>query len=114
MSLVWLCCILVVASACACLLQNRGMDEATDVVVTGSSAGGLTVYLHLDDLRAMLPATAKVVGMVDAGATVVQISSLFPSGMFRSGLVWCETQGTSLTSTISLACPATETPCRRA
>ncbi|EDQ87863.1 uncharacterized protein MONBRDRAFT_33119 [Monosiga brevicollis MX1] len=38
-----------------------------EVIVTGSSAGGLTVYLHLDAIAAAFPASTRVLGMVDAG-----------------------------------------------
>lgn len=40
--------------------------QVQNVVVSGSSAGGLTVYLHLDHVATYFPNT-NVVGMVDAG-----------------------------------------------
>jgi len=37
------------------LLNNKGMNKATDVFLTGESAGGLSVFLHADQVRDMLP-----------------------------------------------------------
>ena len=44
-----------------------GMDSATDVLVGGCSAGGLTVFLNIDAIAAALPPAAKVRGVADAG-----------------------------------------------
>jgi len=49
------------------LLNNHGLDMATDVVISGCSAGGLATYLHVDQWRAVIPPTARVVGMPDSG-----------------------------------------------
>jgi len=49
------------------LRDNQDYAGASDVVVSGSSAGGLTVYLHLDAIAATFGAKTRVVGMVDAG-----------------------------------------------
>jgi hypothetical protein len=46
---------------------NQGLADASEVVVSGSSAGGLTVYLHLDAIAAAFGTNTRVVGMVDAG-----------------------------------------------
>ena len=43
------------------LLSNKGMDRATEVVISGGSAGALAVYLHADAIRSVLPKSAKVV-----------------------------------------------------
>jgi hypothetical protein len=51
-------------------LLERGMNNATDVIFTGGSAGGLAVYLNLDhvaDRVAAVAPEAKVVGFADAG-----------------------------------------------
>ena len=48
-------------------LVARGLGAATDVVVGGSSAGGLAVILHLDYWRSRLPRAATVVGLADSG-----------------------------------------------
>lgn len=57
------------------LLTERGMDKASDVVVSGCSAGGLATFLHCDHWAAAIAkatnnggnAGAKVVCMPDAG-----------------------------------------------
>ena len=55
----------------ASLLQDRGLKSATDVVVSGCSAGGLATFLHCDKWAAALSTatgnTAKVVCMPDSG-----------------------------------------------
>ena len=43
----------------------KGMKNATEVVISGGSAGALAVYLHADAIRSRLPASAKVVAMPD-------------------------------------------------
>ena len=51
-------------------LLARGMRNATDIIFTGGSAGGLAVYLNLDHVAervAMVAPKAKVVGFADAG-----------------------------------------------
>jgi len=52
------------------LMSNRGLTKATDLVVSGCSAGGLATYLHTDQWCDMLKATnpdAKCVGLPDSG-----------------------------------------------
>jgi len=49
------------------LFRNRRLSGATDVVVSGCSAGGLATYLHLDWWRTNLPSNIRVVGMPDSG-----------------------------------------------
>ena len=41
-------------------LLARGMDRADEVVVSGASAGGLAVYLHVDTWAAKIAAAAEV------------------------------------------------------
>jgi hypothetical protein len=48
-------------------LRKFGLGGATDVVVGGCSAGGLAVILNLDAIRGMLPSSARVRGLADAG-----------------------------------------------
>ena len=43
------------------------LATATDVVLSGCSAGAIRIYAHLDSLRAMVPSAAKVVGLADSG-----------------------------------------------
>lgn len=49
------------------LKTEYGLANASDVVVSGGSAGGLATYLHADKWRASLPASTFVVGMPDGG-----------------------------------------------
>lgn len=42
-------------------------SKATDVVLTGTSAGGMATYIHADFVRSLLPSTATVVAAPDAG-----------------------------------------------
>ena len=48
-----------------------GMGEAKEVIVSGTSAGGLSVFLHLDQIaeliKAKAPTNPRVVGVADAG-----------------------------------------------
>jgi hypothetical protein len=43
------------------------LSTATDIVLSGCSAGAMRIIAHLDALRAMLPSAAKVVGYADSG-----------------------------------------------
>jgi hypothetical protein len=45
----------------------KGLAKATDVIITGCSAGGLSTYLHLDYWRSIIPSAATVKGVADAG-----------------------------------------------
>jgi hypothetical protein len=47
-------------------LRAAGLGSATDLVVAGCSAGGLSVYLHVDKWAAAFPA-ARVTGLADSG-----------------------------------------------
>ena len=47
-------------------LKAKGLDAATEVVVSGCSAGGLATFLHADAWGAALPG-AKVTAMPDSG-----------------------------------------------
>jgi len=37
------------------LLENRGLDKATDVLVVGDSAGGMATFFHADEIKSMMP-----------------------------------------------------------
>ena len=41
------------------LLDKRGMDRATEVLLSGASAGGLSAFIHADQIGEMLPSTVK-------------------------------------------------------
>lgn len=48
-------------------LSRYGIDEASDVVLAGCSAGALAVLLNIDTITRLLPASARVKGLSDAG-----------------------------------------------
>ena len=49
------------------LLTTQGLDKATEVILSGGSAGGLAVFYNLDHLVTLLPASVRVTGFPDAG-----------------------------------------------
>jgi len=49
------------------LLHSRGMNGATDVVMSGCSAGGLAIYLNADHVAKVLPPRAKFRVIADSG-----------------------------------------------
>jgi len=44
-----------------------GMDKATDIILSGGSAGGLAVFYNLDHFATLLPPSVRLVGFPDAG-----------------------------------------------
>lgn len=48
------------------LLQRRGMSAAREVILTGGSAGGTSVFLAADHVAAMMPKGARFVAAPDA------------------------------------------------
>lgn len=48
-------------------LMPQGLRDATEVFLTGSSAGGVGVTLQVDDLRARLSPATRLVALQDAG-----------------------------------------------
>jgi uncharacterized protein YuzB (UPF0349 family) len=48
-------------------LKNLGLDKASEIIITGCSAGGLSVYLHLDWIRSQFPKSVRIVGVPDSG-----------------------------------------------
>ena len=48
-------------------LRDNGMKEASDVILTGCSAGGLATYIHADYVRSVLPPSVKYHAIADAG-----------------------------------------------
>jgi hypothetical protein len=48
-------------------LGPRGMGQASDVILTGCSAGGLATYLHADTVHARLNASTRFVAAPSAG-----------------------------------------------
>jgi hypothetical protein len=49
------------------LLQQFGMSNATEVILSGGSAGGLAVYYNLDHLASILGPKVRLTGFPDAG-----------------------------------------------
>jgi O-palmitoleoyl-L-serine hydrolase len=50
------------------LITNYGMSSATEVILSGGSAGGLAVFYNLDHLaKDLLPKNVRVTGFPDAG-----------------------------------------------
>ena len=49
------------------LRAQHGLEHATDIVLGGCSAGGAHVMAHIDRVRSLLPATARVTGYSDSG-----------------------------------------------
>lgn len=43
------------------------MNKATEVILSGTSAGGLATYMHADHIGTLIPSTAKFVAIPDAG-----------------------------------------------
>jgi hypothetical protein len=39
------------------LLTDHGLDQATEVLLSGGSAGGLSTYIHADHVASRLPST---------------------------------------------------------
>jgi len=48
-------------------LLAKGMDKAQQALLTGCSAGGLATFIHCDQFRGLLPSSAQVKCMADAG-----------------------------------------------
>lgn len=48
-------------------LGPLGLGSASEVLLSGSSAGGLGIANQIDDLRALLPASLRVLALQDAG-----------------------------------------------
>jgi len=87
------------------LLEAHGLKAATDVVISGCSAGGLATYLHVDWWRASL-GSAKVVGLPDSGFFLDYES---PIKKYHSAMIWTfETMAAS--AGVNQKCIAAHTP----
>jgi hypothetical protein len=49
------------------LMNQFNMSNADQIIITGCSAGGMAVYLHLDWIRDRIPRHIRVVGAPDSG-----------------------------------------------
>jgi hypothetical protein len=88
------------------LLANRGLDKATDTVVSGCSAGGLATFLHCDHWAERLAVTkSKVVCMPDSGFFL----DMDDKPKYHTGMTWAFHQQNS-TSGVNDACIAAESP----
>eukprot|EP01121_Diplochlamys_sp_Union-15-3_P004235 TRINITY_DN1425_c0_g3_i3.p1 TRINITY_DN1425_c0_g3~~TRINITY_DN1425_c0_g3_i3.p1 ORF type:complete len:293 (-),score=41.21 TRINITY_DN1425_c0_g3_i3:27-905(-) len=67
------------------LYTNRGLQNATDVVISGCSAGGLATFLHVDWWKNNLSPTTKVRGMPDSGFFLDYES---PVKKYHSSMIW--------------------------
>jgi len=58
----------ITAAVFSDLARHSGLGSATDVVLSGCSAGGIRTFAHADALRIMVPSLqSKVVGLADSG-----------------------------------------------
>jgi len=48
------------------LVRTYGLGDATDIILSGDSAGGMAVFLHADHLQTFLP-SSRVVAVPDSG-----------------------------------------------
>lgn len=71
------------------LMKTQGFDSATEVILSGDSAGGLATYSWADRLTAMLPA-ARVVAAPDSGFFFTQGAG-YPA--WNSSLYWVASNG---------------------
>jgi O-palmitoleoyl-L-serine hydrolase len=99
------------------MLQNRGLAQATEVVVSGCSAGGLAAFLHCDHFEQRIHAegqkTAKVVCMPDSGLfrdyQGCTVPGLCSGPHYHDRLVWVFDY-MNASSGVNDACVAAEQP----
>jgi hypothetical protein len=72
----------IVEAVVSDLLKN-GLAQADEVFLMGSSAGGVGVLNHADDVRAALPASTRFVALQDAGF-IIDYPSYDPATMKES------------------------------
>ena len=84
-----------------------GLASATEVLVGGCSAGGLTVYLNIDAIAAALP-LAKVRGVADAGYFLD--AALYTGQPFRTPLFQWGFAAWNSSGSLSPACLAAQLP----
>jgi hypothetical protein len=90
------------------MLANRGLDEATDLVISGCSAGGLAALLHCDFWSAQVHSKGKTVCMPDSPFFV----DYEGPPHYASRLAWAFVQQ-NCTYGLSSACVAAEKPASR-
>jgi hypothetical protein len=57
-------------------LLGLGLAKAENLVVGGTSAGGLAVYIHIDYIRTIIPKSVQVVGFPDSGVFLNMTASV--------------------------------------
>ncbi len=57
----------ILSAVIADLEQNYGLSSASEILLTGESAGGVGVYATVNDVTKLVPATARFVASSDAG-----------------------------------------------
>eukprot|EP01084_Bolivina_argentea_P194448 333627_1 len=72
------------------LYYNKGLNMSTDIIIAGESAGGLSVYLHIDNINNLIhhfdktnniQHDFKIVGLIDSG--------IFPeTGTYTHAMKW--------------------------
>lgn len=87
------------------LLVNQGMNSASEVVVSGQSAGGIAAYNYIDLFAAALPVTTKVRGLMDSGFF---LPLNYPGCNYKSQVDWIF-QNMSSIDYLNPACLATQT-----
>ena len=63
------------------LLEDHGLDKATDVLLAGGSAGGLSTFLHADHVGAYLRAKGVPIKTFQSGSS----ERIFPDARHRVG-----------------------------
>lgn len=69
-------------------LMNEGIQHATDIVVSGCSAGGLASWLHTDKIRALFSKSVKVVGLPDSGFFLDYEATTTKYDQYHSMMIW--------------------------
>ena len=80
------------------LLEDEGMSKATEVILSGGSAGGLATFYNLDHLATLLPVGARLTGFPDAGyfldaANVQTGEYMYRNNFIAADPVWNVTGG---------------------
>ena len=100
------------------ILIDRGMDKATDVIVSGCSAGGLATFLHCDHWQAAIAkattaangAAAKVACMPDSGFFLDEDRSPLYGSKMRNVYSFQESSSAGLNAACVAAHTATGDP----
>lgn len=69
------------------LLQNKGLSGATDVILSGGSAGATSVYLAVDEISTWLPSTTRLVATPDAGFFVDAVDYQHGAPLYRQSFI---------------------------